>query len=55
MPVTFFVDPELLKDPEGQFVKEITLSYTFHETPLPETASNADQAALAVPASGAVN
>lgn len=50
MPVTFYVDPEIVKDPEGKFVKEITLSYTFHETPLPEK-----QAALAVPASGATN
>ncbi len=34
MPVTFFVDPEIVKDPEGKYVHEITLSYTFHETPL---------------------
>lgn len=45
MPVTFFVDPEIVKDPEGQFVHEIVLSYTFHETPLP-----AEQAALETPA-----
>jgi cytochrome c oxidase assembly protein subunit 11 len=45
MPVTFFVDPEMVKDPEGQFVHEIVLSYTFHETPLPE-----EQAALQTPA-----
>lgn len=50
MPVSFFVDPEMLKDPEGQFVQEITLSYTFYETPLPET-----QAALAAPTLKAVN
>lgn len=50
MPVVFFVDPEIVTDPEGKFVKEITLSYTFHETPLPE-----NQAALAVPQGGAVN
>ncbi|UWP88175.1 cytochrome c oxidase assembly protein [Aliiroseovarius crassostreae] len=36
MPVTFYVDPELTKDREGKFVKAITLSYTFHETDLPE-------------------
>lgn len=41
MPVTFFVDPSIVNDPDGKFVHEITLSYTFHETPLPE-----DQAAL---------
>ncbi len=45
MPVTFYVDPALDDDPEAQFVHEITLSYTFHETPLPEA-----QAALKTPA-----
>lgn len=50
MPVSFFVDPSIVTDPEGKFVKEITLSYTFYETPLPE-----EQAALAVPAGQAVN
>ncbi len=41
MPVTFFVDPTMVDDPDAKFVHEIVLSYTFHETPLPE-----DQAAL---------
>jgi cytochrome c oxidase assembly protein subunit 11 len=36
MPVTFFVDPEIVDDREGRFVRQITLSYTFHTTPLPE-------------------
>lgn len=36
MPVTFYVDPELVDDREAKFVKAITLSYTFHETDLPE-------------------
>lgn len=36
MPVTFFVEPEILDDPDARFVKTITLSYTFHETDLPE-------------------
>ena len=36
MPVTFFVDPEMLEDPEAKYVTAITLSYTFYETDLPE-------------------
>ncbi len=36
MPVTFFVDPEMLGDPEAAGIPEITLSYTFHVTDLPE-------------------
>lgn len=50
MPVTFYVDPEIVTDDDGQFVREITLSYTFHETALPEEA-----AALTPAAAGAVN
>lgn len=54
MPVSFYVDPEMVKDREGKFVREITLSYTFHRTEIP-----AEQAALAPAgedaASGAVN
>jgi cytochrome c oxidase assembly protein subunit 11 len=45
MPVTFFVEPEILDDPDARFVKTITLSYTFHETDLPEGYA-LDQAAL---------
>ncbi|WGH79897.1 cytochrome c oxidase assembly protein [Jannaschia ovalis] len=41
MPVTFYVDPEILDDPEAKGIPEITLSYTFHVTDLP-----ADYAAL---------
>ena len=36
MPVTFFVDPDMMQDKEAKLIKEITLSYTFHETPLTE-------------------
>ena len=36
MPVTFFVDPEIVKDRNGKFVHTITLSYTFYEIDLPE-------------------
>lgn len=37
MPVTFFVDPDIVNDREGQYVHHITLSYTFYEIDLPET------------------
>ena len=43
MPVSFFVDPAILEDEDGKFVKEITLSYTFYEIDPPETT---EQAAL---------
>ncbi|MEL6128237.1 MAG: cytochrome c oxidase assembly protein [Pseudomonadota bacterium] len=36
MPVTFFVDPEILEHREAKYVEEITLSYTFYEIDLPE-------------------
>jgi cytochrome c oxidase assembly protein subunit 11 len=32
MPVFFFIDPEILKDPSMENVKNITLSYTFFKT-----------------------
>jgi cytochrome c oxidase assembly protein subunit 11 len=31
-----YVDPAILDDPEGRFVREITLGYTFYEIDLPE-------------------
>lgn len=36
MPVSFFVDPDIMNDADAKFAKHITLSYTFHETDLPE-------------------
>jgi cytochrome c oxidase assembly protein subunit 11 len=42
MPVTFYVDPAIVTGRDSRYVKEITLSYTFHETELPD-----EQAALA--------
>lgn len=43
MPVSFFVDPEIVDDREGQYIHTITLSYTFYEIDLPE---DIEQAAL---------
>jgi len=36
MPVSFFVEPEIVQDADAKHVTVITLSYTFHETSLPE-------------------
>ncbi|MGZ2258586.1 cytochrome c oxidase assembly protein [Roseobacter sp. A03A-229] len=36
MPVTFYVDPEIVDDRDGKFIHTITLSYTFYEIDLPE-------------------
>ncbi|KAB7610376.1 cytochrome c oxidase assembly protein [Amylibacter sp. SFDW26] len=42
MPVTFYVDPEIVDDIEGKYVNSITLSYTFHVTDLPELQASLD-------------
>lgn len=46
MPVSFFVDPAIVNDREGQYVHTITLGYTFYQIDLPE---NEVQAALDTP------
>ncbi|MEP4197246.1 MAG: cytochrome c oxidase assembly protein [Aliishimia sp.] len=45
MPVTFFVDPEIVDDRDGKYVHTITLSYTFYEIDLPEDFAALDKAA----------
>lgn len=51
MPVTFFVDPAILDDPDAGAVTNITLSYTMHRAELPEedlvSAASASDSALA--------
>ena len=50
MPVTFYVDPEIVTDDDGKFIHTITLSYTFYEIDLPE-----EHAALTDAAAGPKN
>lgn len=42
MPVTFYVDPEIVDDIEAKYVHTITLSYTFHESDLPDDMETTD-------------
>ncbi len=47
MPVTFYVDPDITTDRDAKFINHITLSYTFHETDLPEEYTvNSEHASL---------
>lgn len=50
MPVSFYVDPALVKDRDAGHIRQITLSYTFYETKLPE-----QQAALGPAVTAPVN
>lgn len=50
MPVSFYVDPAIMDNPDAREIAEITLSYTFYEIPLPEA-----QAALEAAAQPAIN
>lgn len=43
MPVSFYVDPEIVEDREGKYVHNITLSYTFYQIDLPEQHAALDQ------------
>ncbi len=45
MPVTFYVDPAMLEDPDAGGVTQITLSYTMHPADLPEELAAAGDAA----------
>lgn len=44
MPVSFFVDPEIVKDRDASWVRDITLSYTFHRTEPRRAALDTDTA-----------
>jgi cytochrome c oxidase assembly protein subunit 11 len=36
LPVSFFVDPEIVDDREASYIKSITLAFTLYETELPQ-------------------
>lgn len=43
MPVSFYVDPEIVEDADARTIRDITLSYTFHRS---DTPASHEQAAL---------
>ena len=45
MPVSYFVDPDMLDDPDAAGIKEITLSYTFYPVDKPKAVSEAPSVA----------
>lgn len=52
MPISFFIDPEIVNDPDTARVRDITLSYTFHPAEPEQTQT---QAALDVDEQSSVN
>jgi cytochrome c oxidase assembly protein subunit 11 len=49
MPVSFFVDPAMVDDPDASFISQLTLSYTFY----PSATENNSSARLAEPSARA--
>jgi cytochrome c oxidase assembly protein subunit 11 len=43
MPVSFYVDPEIISDRDAKYTHTITLSYTFYEIDLPEAQAALEQ------------
>jgi cytochrome c oxidase assembly protein subunit 11 len=45
MPVFFFIDPEILQDPQVSYIRSITLSYTFFQTDVEDVDDDEEDAA----------
>ena len=48
MPVSFFIDPAIVKDVDGAQIRDITLSYTFYPVDRPKVKAAAEQPAESV-------
>lgn len=46
MPVTFYVDPDIVNDRDAKYVKHITLSYTFHTVKVEDVPASDKDAAM---------
>jgi cytochrome c oxidase assembly protein subunit 11 len=49
MPVTYFIDPAILDDPDAKKIDEITLSYTFFPVDNPAAKPVSATASSAIP------
>jgi len=55
MPVLFFVDPAMLKDPDAGYLRSLTLSYTFFRSVRPQGAQDLSRYEQPVPATAEAN